>query len=647
MNKPSMRKLFGTFFAGLCALALSGWAHADPPLRVARLAYIAGPVSFSPGGERDWVQASVNRPLIAGDRLWADAGARAELQLGGAAMRLGASTNMVLANVDDRMTQVQLVRGILNIRVWQLDRDQVYEIDTPNLAYSIRKPGSYRIEVGARGESTAVLVRSGLAEVFGEGRAFVVNPGQGFEFFDTGLRDYSSFAPAPADEFDRWAISRDRRWENSVSARYVSRDLIGYEDLDEYGTWREAAGFGNVWTPTRVAANWAPYRDGRWAWVEPWGWTWVDDAPWGFAPSHYGRWANIEGAWAWVPGPVEARPVYAPALVAFVGGSNFGMSFNLGNSGAVAWFPLGPRDVYRPWYPASRDYFHRVNASNTVINSTTIVNVYNSAGATNATYVNQRVPGAVVAVPTATFVQSRSVAPESVRVTPAMLSNSLVTAVAPVAPVRTSVLGSAALSNPPPVRFAPQPVVARTPASPPASFATREGALSVNAARPFETAASPTHRAFDPGARAATPTPQPAMPVPQRLVNAMPSEPLRAAPVQSRSVVDPAASRPAVAPRLLGAMPVDNRTRHSAAEVRRPPEPAYQHAPVVPVHGDAGRQDAARHVPSNPGNDAQQNAIAGRSGTGNAQPSEPGKSMSPLEKSMRPRPRLIDDGLRN
>ncbi|MDP9974645.1 hypothetical protein J2W39_005915 [Variovorax paradoxus] len=187
---------------------------------MARLAaYVSGAVSFSPAGENDWVRASVNRPLITGDRLWSDASALGELQMGAAAIRLGSRTSMTLLNVDDRTAQVQLTQGTLNLRIWRFERNQVFDVDTPNLAYSIRSPGSYRIEVDPRGDSTIVMVRSSQAEVFGEGRAFVIEAGRGFEFFDSGLRDYDSFALAPADDFDRWASARDRRWENSVSAR--------------------------------------------------------------------------------------------------------------------------------------------------------------------------------------------------------------------------------------------------------------------------------------------------------------------------------------------------------------------------------------------------------------------------------------------
>src|SRR5205814_1992738 len=99
--------------------------------------------------------------------------------------------------------------------------------------------------------------------------------------------------------------------------------------------------YGAIWVPRRVPVDWAPYRYGHWAWIEPWGWTWVDDAPWGFAPFHYGRWIFTAGNWGWVPGPRTVRPVYAPALVAWVGGPRLNASVSIGGGrGGVAWFPL-------------------------------------------------------------------------------------------------------------------------------------------------------------------------------------------------------------------------------------------------------------------------------------------------------------------
>src|SRR5690606_5989093 len=126
-------------------------------------------------------------------------------------------------------------------------------------------------------------------------------------------------AIAPRDEFESWANERDQRAERAQSARYVSNDVIGYEDLDDNGEWVSEPGYGHVWRPLHVASDWAPYRYGQWSWISPWGWTWIDDARWGFAPFHYGRWAQLRQRWYWVPGPRHLRPVYAPALVGWTG----------------------------------------------------------------------------------------------------------------------------------------------------------------------------------------------------------------------------------------------------------------------------------------------------------------------------------------
>src|SRR5262249_54200168 len=161
---------------------------------------------------------------------------------------------------------------------------------------------------------------------------------------------------------------------------YVPASMIGYEDLDDYGAWDTVPDYGPVWIP-RVGAEWVPYREGHWAWIDPWGWTWIDDEPWGFAPFHYGGWVRISRGRCWVPGRSVARPVYAPALVAFVGGSDWSASLSIGEP--IGWFPLGPREVYRPWYRTSPEYVRVVNVPHV-----TNVNVTNI----NVTYVNRTVP---------------------------------------------------------------------------------------------------------------------------------------------------------------------------------------------------------------------------------------------------------------
>ncbi len=270
----------------------------DPPSRVARLSYARGTVSFNPAGTDDWVSAVVNRPMTTGDKLWTDNGARAELHLGSAAIRLSSNTGFSFLNLDDRMSQIRITEGTINVRVRRLDDDETFEIDTPNLAFSVLRPGNYKIDVNEAGDTTVVVVRDGEGEVTGGGSAYTIHPREIGTFAGTDQLDADiQRIGVDYDDFDHWCGDRDRREDHSTSSRYVSSDVIGYEDLDDNGGWRPVPEYGTVWFPHTTVVGWAPYRYGHWAWISPWGWTWVDDEPWGFAPFHYGRWVVVAGVW--------------------------------------------------------------------------------------------------------------------------------------------------------------------------------------------------------------------------------------------------------------------------------------------------------------------------------------------------------------
>jgi len=469
----------------------------DPPSRVAQLRYIRGRVSFEPAGTDDWSYPSLNRPMTTGDKLWADEGGRAELGTDSAKIRLNSTTGFSFLNLNDHITQIRLNEGSIQIHLRRLDEDESFEVDTPNLALSLLRPGNYRLDVSEAGDMTAVTVRGGEGEVTAGGLAFTVRSGQAGTF--TGIDEISQDIESiqGTDDFDDWCRNQDRREEHAQSVRYVSRDVIGYEDLDDYGEWRHVPQYGDVWVPTAVAAGWAPYHNGHWAWVSPWGWTWVDDAPWGFAPFHYGRWAYVNGFWAWCPGPVAtadsvaARPVYAPALVAWVGSPRLGLS----NEGGVAWFALGPREVYVPPYRVSPTYVTNVNVTNTTVTNTYVTNVVNNntsvtnVNVTNVTYVNKTAPGAITAVPQSAFTSAQPVAKAAVQVDAKQLAvakvgtNNMV-----VAPQAKSVAGTAApaVNVPkPPDSTLNRAVVAKVAPPPqPVSFAVQQKMIQQNGGHP-------------------------------------------------------------------------------------------------------------------------------------------------------------------
>ena len=476
----------------------------DPPGRVARLSYAQGSVSFQPAGEGDWVTAVPNRPMVTGDNLWADEDSRAEVHIGSAALRLGAQTGITFLDITDNATQIRLAQGSLLVRVRHVDDDDSYEIDTPNLAFNVLQPGEYRIDVSADGNQTITTTFHGRGRVTGGGFSYNVVAGQSATFTGSDHLDYDIGQVPDQDDFDQWAFQRDEREDQSDSANYVSREMTGYEDLDANGDWSYVAGYGECWRPRAVVVGWAPYRFGHWVWVGPWGWTWVEDEPWGFAPFHYGRWVVVGGVWGWVPSPprpvgfgvVYVRPVYAPALVAWVGGPHFSVGIGIGGGGGVgvAWFPLGPRDVYCPSYHVSQRYVQNVNISNTtVINQTHITNVYNNVyvnktvNVTNVTYQNQSAANAVTATSHQAFTSAQPVGRNMVKVDAREVASAPVAPMTPaVAPQQHSVLGSGATGSarPPAAVFNRQVVAKNTPPPPPVSFTKQQQVIQANGGRP-------------------------------------------------------------------------------------------------------------------------------------------------------------------
>ena len=473
---------------GTAALLFSGIAavHAqdqDPSARVARTSFLQGDVSFRPGTVDDWTSATLNYPLTSGDHLWTDVDARAELHVGANAIRLAPETAFEILDLDDNRLQIRLSQGSALITVRTLDVDDNIEIDTPTGAVSLLRDGTYRVDVSADGATSTLTARNGDAEVTSNDQTIDVRPDETVLFTADGASQDVRDA-APMDEYDEWASARDRAEDQSVSAQYVSRDMTGYEDLDRNGTWSDDPEYGHVWAPTNVAADWAPYRYGRWVWVEPYGWTWIDDAPWGFAPFHYGRWAYSRNRWVWAPGVVRSRPVYAPALVVFVGGNNNDPRWN--DRGNVAWFPLAPNEVYRPAYRTSDGYVRRVNVTNVNVTNINVTNI----NVTNINYRNQRVNGAMTAVPQDQFEGSRRIGRNAtiVPVEQARYAH-VVGDGAPVAPTQQSVIirrrNATTPVSRPPEAVQNRPVVWKnTPPPRPAPFASHADQLKATGTAP-------------------------------------------------------------------------------------------------------------------------------------------------------------------
>ncbi len=592
----------------------------DPPAIAARIAWLQGNVSVEAQGSQYWSPAPMNYPMTSGDRIYTAPGGRAAIQSGAVDVRIWEDTDATLTNLNEQYEQIGLAQGYIRVRVFSIDPNGAVEVDTPSGAVMINSPGDYRVNVYSEQQAAVVEVFAGTAQIAGPGVNQEVDSGEAVQLYGTNSVEVGMVEMPSPDGLDQWSMDRDRHLQNSVSARYVSTEIPGYDDLDDYGGWNSTPDYGPLWFPRSTPGGWQPYTVGHWAYVAPWGYTWVDDQPWGYAPFHYGRWVRWQGRWGWAPGPPRVRPVYAPAFVAFVGGgAGVSFGFNIGGVGVAAWFPLGVGEPYVPWYHCSPAYVRQVNVTNvniTVIHNVTIVNNYNvfvhntttvrtvnQIQVNNIDYVNRQ---NVVAVNANAMTSGARVSTAVVHLNAQQQQQLVRAPVAlarpPVAPPAHPVVGPRANVSRPvarPVLMTPQGRRAATPA-PNAAHITAQALPKPRPATEIRPAAhtvvpnlhpaSPANRAAAP-ASAAHPAPAPA---------AHPTAPAHAAPAPAAHPTTPARSAPSpaahpAAPAQPAAHP-EARPTQPASSTPRPaahPTTPAQTTPHTEAHPAASAHPAA------------------------------------------------------
>ena len=354
------RQLACLLAAALCvAGAAQAQTEIDPPGRVGRVADVAGPVWWFDLEEGRWTEAQRNRPVTAGDRLSTGRDAQAELRIGSTTVKMAEGTELEMLRLDDERVRIQLHRGSIALRLRSSEVAAETQFGTDEAWLQPLRGGLYRLD--RDDDTTFAASWRGELRVSDE-VGLDIEGGRRLQLWREGpsrqLRH--RWATVLDDAFAARVLREDRDDERTASAAYVSPEMTGFEDLDRNGRWDQHPEYGPVWTPLTVRSDWAPYRQGHWTWVRPWGWTWVDDAAWGFAPFHYGRWVSWRNRWCWVPGSYQARPVYAPALVAWLDGPSVGIGLRVGGP-TLSWVPLAPWELFRPHFRSSPSYHDRVN----------------------------------------------------------------------------------------------------------------------------------------------------------------------------------------------------------------------------------------------------------------------------------------------
>jgi Family of unknown function (DUF6600) len=342
----------------ICAPVFAAAAEAPAPLRVGRIGLVTGKVEFRPVGATAWSAAALDDPVAAGTAVRTDALARAEIRIGTQTIDLAGGSEAGIVQLDDRATELALRQGRIELRLRALVNRETVTIDVPQGRVRLLLPGAYDVTAAP----ARVAVFAGRAHFTGTGLDLAIEPGTA-ALLNGDKPATAATEPAAGDAFFAWAQARADAVARAALPDDVSSEITGLAALAGRGRWQHIAGLGAAWFPDDLPADWAPYRYGHWRWIEPWGWTWIDDRPWGFAPSHYGRWASIGGRWAWLPGAAGAPPAYAPALANFLGTPAVGVSFAEGSGPAIGWFPLAPGEIYWPRYSRDLGYIRRLNTA--------------------------------------------------------------------------------------------------------------------------------------------------------------------------------------------------------------------------------------------------------------------------------------------
>jgi hypothetical protein len=469
----------------VAAASPAALAQEDLPGRVGRVANLSGELFIAPEDRPDaWAPAALNYPVADGDNLWVGNDGRAEVDVGGTQLRLAGDSNLHVSRLDDRQFALFVAQGRVSIRVRVLEGGELARVDTPNAQVTITRPGLYRVEVSPDREHTRVVVREGEANVQTAGALQQVLPGQSADVDGPNPQYATVQNGIGIDGFDAWVADRDRYYRVSSAANYVSPQMVGAADLAQYGSWTQNQEYGAVWYPNDVPSDWAPYRNGYWVEVGSWGPTWVDYAPWGYAPFHYGRWAYLNGRWGWAPGRYVARPLWAPALVAWTGGAGWGVSARVG-APVYGWVPLGWGEPYRPWWGRCShgcwDRYNRPYAVN--------VNVWRPNGPAPSSYRNWNAPNGVTAVSASAFHARQPVQQNLVRVSREQFATAPVLSSAPPMQDRGSMRSATPrpASAPPPASTFQQAYSRPAPSSQNPSM-TR---VPTNAMQPYQAPSNP------------------------------------------------------------------------------------------------------------------------------------------------------------
>ncbi|HSW40576.1 MAG TPA: FecR family protein, partial [Acidobacteriota bacterium] len=281
----TLRRVLPLLLVVLSLITIQAFPSDDTHMRLARISYLEGNVSYQNPVDPDWASASINMPLEPGDRIYTGPGGKTEIEFDdGSVVRLAEHTDVDIMDLRTDLVRIRILQGFTYINA---RGTADFEINTPAAAFSISRIGLYRFHVRENGDVDAI-VRKGSLGAANDSFQRRIEQGERLyiHYADSGRPLLSMYGSR--DAWDEWNDRRDADRVALASRRHIPDSVhIGVSELDRHGRWANVSSHGWVWVPHSVNALWSPYTKGRWLYRPFYGWTWVSYEPWGWLPYHY------------------------------------------------------------------------------------------------------------------------------------------------------------------------------------------------------------------------------------------------------------------------------------------------------------------------------------------------------------------------
>jgi hypothetical protein len=303
---------------GVAVMALiAPFGFGDSQVRIVRLSDVQGVVEVD-RNLHGFEKAFLNLPITQNNAVRTETDGRAQIEFeDGSVLRMTPATTieftkLSLGDSGTRMSTVALKSGVTYVD-FKDKKDAQLSLIFGREKVVLTRPAHLRIEVSDK--SAAVADFGGDVAVESPSGAVQLSKNR-TAIFNLDDKDGGKVAkyvdPGPYDAWDKKDEQYQQRYNSSVLST-TSSYTYGLADLNYYGSFFNAPGYGLMWQPYFAGANWDPFMDGAWAFYPGTGYGWVSGYPWGWTPYHSGAWTFISGTgWAWQPGGtwmgVNTRP---------------------------------------------------------------------------------------------------------------------------------------------------------------------------------------------------------------------------------------------------------------------------------------------------------------------------------------------------